>query len=239
MWCWRRWPVRWGACCADIELVINDADQEKAFSILTLHGMSPSVPDASATTPRLEFKRWRELAPTFWFRDRRRARLCVPIYEFPSTGDPTDDYLLPFLILYPASALNLPPVPSTPPHQPTVSDVLAYTALKKMTGLILSDRSSRLSLDCWVTNFRHLNCSELHVSLLHSESGSLIWGQHMAQLSELVRSRSYHHSPRGLPDYVDPPLSEFAQWVELDLKGKADICHLDKLRTDYLNQRRG
>src|ERR1044071_8866670 len=67
----------------DIELVVNDADQERAFNILTSQGARPAIPEDSGTEQPITFKRWRELASLYRFRDRRRVRLCVPIYELP------------------------------------------------------------------------------------------------------------------------------------------------------------
>ncbi|KAK3896437.1 hypothetical protein C8A05DRAFT_20586 [Staphylotrichum tortipilum] len=161
----------------DIELIVNDADQHRAYEILTSQEARPCVPAAAADL--LEgFKQWRELAPSYQFFDRRCVRLCVPMYELPRTGDPIDA-LLPFVILYSAETVGLPPVPLPSAAEPSE---FGYTPISSLVP-VLGDETA-----CFVPTFPCLVASEMHVLLRHANYLSPVCGQHVSQLSELLRS---------------------------------------------------
>lgn len=74
----------WALCAAtlyggdlvplDIELLVNDKDQEGAFTIPTSHGLSPSLPD-HGDRPPTNFFSWREKCSSpCLYRDRRKFR---------------------------------------------------------------------------------------------------------------------------------------------------------------------
>lgn len=213
----------------DIELVINDADQELAFAVLTLQGALPAVPEGATETRPADFAHWRELAASYRFYDRRRVRLCTPMYEIPRTGDPVDDALLPFIILYSAAAVGLPPVPF--PQSLGLSSGHPYALLSSPGSMLQDPRGGRISL---IPTFPYLVKSEMHVLLRHADFLSPVWGQHMAQLSELLRSRSCGKGHDSLTTLANPRLSNFAAWIQAESKGEADYNQLGRLREAYI-----
>jgi hypothetical protein len=62
---------------------------------------------------------------------------------------------------------------------------------------------------------------------------SSVWGQYMAQLSELVRSPGCEKGPGSLHEIAKPTQVNFAQWIELDLKGESDQESLRKILADH------
>ncbi|KAK3897271.1 hypothetical protein C8A05DRAFT_39183 [Staphylotrichum tortipilum] len=200
-----------GLCPLDIELIVNDADQPRAYDILTAQEARPCVPETEEQAPA-SFQQWRERAPSYQFPDRRRVRLCVPMYELPRTGDPIDDALLPFVILYSAETVGLPllPLAGEEPSPP------GYTRVSSPAST-LGDESA-----CVLPTFLYLVASEMHVLLRHAEYHSLAWGQHAAQLSELLRSRSCEGGFDALPGLVSQAHSEFAEWMKCHMQGSVD-----------------
>ncbi|KAK4243304.1 hypothetical protein C7999DRAFT_18329 [Corynascus novoguineensis] len=214
-----------GLCPLDIELIVNDADQHRAFDLLTSRGAQPSVPDTEAEEPAASFERWRELAPSYQFSDRRRVRLCVPMYELPRTGDPIDDALRPFVILYSAETVGLPAV-----HFPSTGETAfesGYTPISSLAS-VYSNASTSL-----VPTFPCLVASEMHVLFHHADYLSPTWGQHVAQLSELLRSRSCDGGYDSLPELVNSELREFAGWMRSHLQDGADGEGLARLKEAY------
>lgn len=216
----------------DFELVVNDADQERIFAILTSQGALPSIDEDIAATRPANFMRWRKLATLFSYRDRRRVRLCTPVYEIPGTGDELDDGLIPFIIIYSAESIGLPLLPYPPstatipsPGTPSKPPYVPVSTLKSL-GCGPSGMSGWTSL---IPTFPRLVESEMHILLHHAEFMSPLWGQHMAQLSALLRSRTFDEGHDCLTTLVNPQLSRFAQWVESDLKGESNYEDLERL----------
>lgn len=111
------------------------------------------------------------------------------MYELPRTGDPLDDMMLPFVIIYSADFVGLTPVPALPGPSLSKSDFMFYTRLSVLQQEPVEDITDT-SDDILIPSFSQLVESELHVLLQHAEPQSLVWGQHMAQLSELCHSRN-------------------------------------------------
>lgn len=55
----------------------------------------------------------------------------------------------------------------------------------------------------------------------------------MAQLSELLRSRSCPDGPELLLGQMDPKFVEFAEWVRADLQGEAAYAELSNIQAKY------
>lgn len=95
--------------------------------------------------------------------------------------------LRPFIVVYSAEKLGLPFIaPSIAMTETELTE--AYTTLSELNqDLALCNKSSEESrlVDCMIPSFVSLVKSEMHVLLMHAESHSPLWGQHMAQLSEL------------------------------------------------------
>ncbi|KAG8165350.1 hypothetical protein KVR01_005625 [Diaporthe batatas] len=225
-----------GLCPLDIEIAINAADQKRVFDLLSSQGLTISTPNQYKETPIL-FEEWQRLAPSFSrFSDRRKARLITPIYELPATGDPLDDMLRPFIVVYSAEQIGLPSIaPPTPmsesgPREP-------YTMLSELNpDLALPDMGSENPqvVDCIVPSFASLLKSEMHVLLMHAEPHTPVWGQHMAKLSELVHSESCVGGPDNLEELIsDTRLEGFIAWFRGSLSGAADYDNLDGLRATY------
>lgn len=215
----------------DIELIVNDADQQRAFEILTSQGARACVPD-EAEQPAT-FQRWRELAPSYQFPDRRRVRLCVPMYELPRTGNPLDDMLRPYVVLYSAEIIGLPAVPLAGTVDSAAGSGSGYTPISSLMSAVMAHGDAGTSL---VPTFSSLVASELHVLLRHTEYLSPIWGQHVAQLSELLRSQSCERGFNSLPCLVNSELSEFAEWMRSHLQDDADDGNLGQLKEAYIAQ---
>lgn len=67
----------------DIELLVRDEDQERAFTVLISHGFIPSLPDNNGQSLQapVNFVSWRqEYSSPDQYRDRRRFRYGAPIY---------------------------------------------------------------------------------------------------------------------------------------------------------------
>ncbi|KAM4060114.1 hypothetical protein HRG_002277 [Hirsutella rhossiliensis] len=230
-----------GLCPLDIELVVNDAHQQRAFGVLTAHGVLPAIPDDSESTLPIDYALWRQQAPSYRYRDRRRVRICSHLYKLPPSGDWLEDSLLPYIILYSAETVGLPSLPPFP-----------HTKLPRLVGsrqsyvLAPALHSPRMSLskfgtkgEVLTTAFAALVESEMNVLLWHADYLSPAWGQHMAQLSELLRSRSVVNGPDGLPDLVDSRLSTFANWIQLDFRGEADPEDLADLKDVEIRRKAG
>ncbi|KAJ5206561.1 hypothetical protein N7491_002824 [Penicillium cf. griseofulvum] len=96
----------------DIEIVINEADQARTYELLCSYGCRPSQPLSDESALCLDdFEKWCELALHYKYYDRRRLRICAPIYELPKTGDSFNDSFYPFIIVYTAERMGLPAVP--------------------------------------------------------------------------------------------------------------------------------
>ena len=150
-------------------------------------------------------------------------RLSTPIYRLPLTGDPIEDTLLPYVILYSTEIVGLPPVPRLGSFEPS-SDT-PYT--------LTSEPSSNGPDITLIPRFSLLVESELHLLLLHADYASPVWGQHTAQLSELLRSRSSPNGHHSLPDLVAPIFHDFAEWMKDYLEGEANYESLPSLRETY------
>jgi len=73
----------------------------------------------------------------------------------------------------------------------------------------------------------------MHVLLQDPSPDSLEWGQHMAQLSALVHSRSCPGGLDHVPVIAASKYHEFIKWVQLSRKGKWDYHALQCLQEDY------
>jgi len=178
------------------------------------------------------FEHWRKLAPSYRFGDRRRVRLCTPMYELPRTGDAFDDAFLPYVILYSAEAVGLRPVPF--PNELQRSSGMGYVLLSSLASAFRVPKNDCTSL---IPTFPHLVESETHLLLHHATYLSPVWGQHVAQLSELLRSGNCSEGYDSLPELVNPGLSEFAGWMKGHLRGDVDNGGLDRLREHHKKSR--
>ncbi|POS81280.1 hypothetical protein DHEL01_v200330 [Diaporthe helianthi] len=226
-----------GLCPLDIEIAINAADQKRAFGLLLSQGLTISFPDQDTESPS-SYEEWRRKARSLTqFSDRRKTRLLTPIFELPATGDPLDDMLRPLIVVYSSEEIGLPcidlptAISETGPHEDytTLSELNQDLALPETTG----DDGYQL-LDCIVPAFIPLLKSEMHVLLMHAEPHTPVWGQHMAQFSELVHSDSCVGGPDGLRELVaDARFKDFIAWFRENLSGGADYDKLEGLRASY------
>lgn len=227
----------------DIEIAINAADQPRAFDLLTSHGLTIST---SSQQNHASFSEWcNGASSSSQYHDRRKTRLVTPIYELPLTGDPLDDMLRPFIIVYSAEEVGL----SLIPLLSSASEDKSLTAYVPLSILnpdhasydkeLSSTQSQDIALnDSMVPSFQLLVRSEMHVLLMHAELQSPVWGQHMAQLSELVHSRSCPGGLDNLKELVaDARLDDFVQWFRESLKGEADYKKMEDLRIAYREAR--
>ena len=150
-------------------------------------------------------------------------RLSTPIYRLPLTGDPIDDSLLPYVILYSAEIVGLPPVPRLGSFEASSDSPYTLTSEPSSNGLDVT----------LLPKFSLLVESELHLLLLHADYASPVWGQHTAQLSELLRSRNSPNGHHSLPDTVAPIFHDFAEWMKTYLQGEANYESLPSLRETY------
>ncbi|EPE30273.1 hypothetical protein GLAREA_12996 [Glarea lozoyensis ATCC 20868] len=223
-----------GLCPLDIELVVNEEDQSRAFDLLTAQGALPMVPVNSITERPTDFNQWRQLAKSYQYFDRCRTRLSTPIYQLPPTEDALDDMLLPFVVLYSAESVGLPPVPSVKSDKQTLpsktmASTNAYVSLSTLSSLDTAQGTTQRNGSCLIPTFSKLVKSEMHILLSHAEFHSPVWGQHMAQLSELINSRD----PGDLSLDLSPRYADFLEWVLLSMKGDADYAELDGLKESY------
>lgn len=208
--------------------------------MFTTQGLKISTPTTDLSPPT-SYQEWLERGPPeFGCRDRRRFRLFTPIYVFPPTGDPFDDMVAPFLIVYSAEDIGLPPLPAvssadtgTGIYQ-LLSTIGSSSELLKRGSNVYTDGIDR-SVDCWIPSFAALVRSEIHVLLKHSKLWSPVWCQHMAQLSALSYSRSCPGGPDGLLAIVaDEKLANFVRWFQTSRKGEAHVADLNPLQEKYL-----
>lgn len=165
----------------------------------------------------------------------------TPIYELPATGNPLDDTLRPFIIVYSAEEVGLPLIaPSTSSIETKPTE--AYITLSVLNPDLALCNNAFPSKEphkaqvmySMIPSFASLVMSEMHVLLMHAEVHSPVWGQHMAQLSELVYSRACADGPDNLQEVVaNSSLKEFISWFRESLKGEADYETLESLRASY------
>ncbi|GKZ72939.1 hypothetical protein AnigIFM60653_002074 [Aspergillus niger] len=228
-----------GLCPLDIELVINDIDQAKTFQTLCSYGCLPSQPstDESAPCPK-DFETWRELALHHQYHDRRHVRLNTPIYELPPTGDALSDFLRPFVIVYSVEMVGLPKVPPLSEiKDPNSSekgelDQRDYVRVSHLPHCILGSDESKSSL--LAPGIRRLIQSEIHVILKHANRPA-VWGQHMAQLSEVIRSPGCGKGFESFHEIVKPPQVKFAHWLQAHAEGNSSQEALQCIRDEYRN----
>lgn len=229
----------------DIEIAINAADQPRVFDLLLSHGLSISKSNLHKK-PATSFIDWCKSMPSSTqYHDRRKARILTPIYELPATGNPLDDLLRPYIIVYSCEKVGLPPI-SLPSKSRGNQPISAYVALSKLhPDLAISNDKSPLEKsnsfvihDCTVPSFTSLLKSEMHTLLMHAEPHSPVWGQHMAQLSELVHSRACARGLDSLEEIVSAArFNDFISWFRSSLKGKADYEGLKSLQASYRKSR--
>lgn len=214
----------------DIEIILHDKDQERAFIILTSHGLIPSLPDDSDTPlhPYTSFVNWRqEYASPSQYRDRRRLRHGAPIYETPpqpANSDPKTTFTPRMLIiLYSAEFAGLAPISSQHSDSPGDTRFIPLAALQKSTDIP----------NCLVPTFQSLVESEIHVLLQDPNHPSPTWCQHAAQLASLVCSGSCPGGMDGLADFVSPQFQPFAIWLQRSQKGMTDHGALKRMRRDF------
>jgi hypothetical protein len=225
----------------DIEIAINAADQSRTFELLVSHGLSISTSDQRKEPPASFWDWYQSASLSSQYHDRRKTRLLTPIYELPATGDPLDDMLRPFVIVYSAEEVGLPLIAS-PTSTSENKSTIAYVTLSVLNPdldlcndeAFLKKSENFLLKDSMVPSFKSLVRSEMHVLLMHAELHSPVWGQHMAQLSELVHSRACAHGLDNLEAVIeDEKLNEFILWFRASLKGKAYYERLESLRASY------
>ncbi|KAK4127903.1 hypothetical protein N657DRAFT_688091 [Parathielavia appendiculata] len=146
-------------------------------------------------------------------------------YELPVRGDPVDDALRPFVLLYSAETIGLPRVPF-PSEVETFSES-GYTPLPFLVSVVMAHRADGTTL---VPSFPLLIALKMPGPLHHAHYHSPTWGQHAAQLSELLRSRSCEGGYNRLPELVNLGFHEFAQWMRSHLQGGADSGKLGQLK---------
>lgn len=93
--------------------MLNDEDQHRVFDFFQSQSVPPAVPDDSATARPKQFSDWQNESPSYQYQDRCRVRLRTPIYELPKTGDPLDDFCLPYIIVYLVEFLEMPQIPES------------------------------------------------------------------------------------------------------------------------------
>lgn len=194
------------------------------------------MPDCDEQQPLpISFKRWREQASSYQYRDRRRLRHSAPIYEItrsqPKEASATSFKYTPrmFIIIYSAEFVGLPPLPAT--NQPMgVSSEEAYVPVTALRPQLDPDIQLR---GCLVPKFPQLVESEMHVLLQNTQPHSAAWDQHVCQLSALSRSRGCPGGPRHLPHIVAPKFSAFSNWIVASFSGEADYEALSGLRRHY------
>lgn len=204
----------------DIELVINDADQRKAFRKLTFQRATPVVPNV---TTHSDFERWGKLwgalgatSAQHNIHDRCKNYLCTPIYRL--RGE-RNQFAFQFIILYSAESLRLPPVPdldaeslpSALSHQPYVELSAQPEFIPPLTPAMEQQR-------CLIPTFSNLLGSEIHVILQHTKPGTPPSSHHLHQLVELITSRSYSHS--SIKGFANPIMSELVRWLMSDMRNQ-------------------
>jgi hypothetical protein len=164
-----------------------------------------------------------------------RLHSVVPVYELPKTGDPVDDALRPFVILYSAETVGLPGRLQLTSSGETASEESgSYTPISSIVTAYKTDST------CLVPTFASLVASEMHVLLRHAEYQSLPWGQHAAQLSELLRSPSCPGGYDSLPELVErPELAPFAEWMRSYLLDGSADGYLGLLKEEYCRRMAG
>lgn len=163
-------------------------------------------------------------------------RLATPIYELPPSGDALSDFLRPFIILYSAELVGLPEVP--PLWQTTASDDrengeidhLDYVRVSHLPHCLLGSEESKSSL--LAPAIGRLVQSEMHVILQHATRAA-VWGQHMAQLSELLRSPGCEKRLESLHEMAKPTQVKFAHWVQTHSEGNGDKEAWQAIRDEY------
>ena len=228
---------------------MNDSDQEYAFTILTSHGLIPSIADNHDTPSPTTFANWRQSSSTHQYHDRRNLRHGAPIYEVPpaqlldSTSQPV---FIPrmFIILYSTELTGLAPLPPPASYPELLSPLVQslseppYIPLSALPGVAGREEDSPTEFaTCLLPTFPRLVESEMHILLQVPSPNSLEWGQHMAQLSALVHSRSCPGGLDHVPVIAAPKFHEFIKWVQLSRKGKRDYSALQRLQKDYKQHR--
>lgn len=221
----------------DIEIIINDADQERAFAILTSDGFLPSIPDENPRPPDMGYTNWREqYSSPSHYRDRRKFYHGTPIYELPprqTNPNPEHDSTRPWIIIYSAEFAGLAPIPSwTNLTQDTRFAPLS--ALPKAIAICHIPTDLR---NCLVPTFESLVESEMHVLLQHTELKSASWAHHMDQLSALAHSGCCYGGMDGLSEIVSPRFKHFTVWIWHSQRGRQDYRALKRLQSDYKNPR--
>lgn len=194
----------------DIEIIVHDEDQERAFIILTAHGLLPPLPDNSDRPLHsyTNFVNWRqEYASPSQYRDGRRLRHGAPIYEtppHPADSDPKTTFTpRMFIILYSAEFADLAPFSSQHDDSPGDTQFISLTALQKSTDIP----------NCLVPTSQSLVESENHVLLQGPNHPSPTWCQHAAQLASLVYSRSCPGGMDGLADFFFSAVSTVCELI--------------------------
>lgn len=167
--------------------------------------------------------------------------MLTPIYELPTTGDPVEDMLRPFIIVYSAEEVGLTHIalPTSTSENDSTAAYIPLSALNPDLSLCddelpLNEGDESLLRDSMVPSFKSLVKSEMHVLLTRAKLDSPVWGQHMAQLSELVHSRSCPGGLDNLQELVaDERLNEFVSWFRASLKGEANYGKLEGLQASY------
>lgn len=214
---------------------MNDADQERAFTILTSNGFLPSIPDENPRPPDMDFNSWREqYSSPRQYRDRRTFYHGAPIYELsprPTDSNPEPNVIRPWIIIYSAEFAGLAPIPSwTDPTQDTLFAPLS--ALPKAIAICRVPTDLR---NCLVPTFESLVESEMHVLLQHTELKSALWAHYMDQLSALAHSGCCYGGMDGLSEIVSPRFKLFTEWIWHGQRGRQGYGALKKLQSDYKN----
>lgn len=119
----------------------------------------------------------------------------------------------------------------------SASSISPYTLTSALDGLQLESSEQGVAMDCLLPRLSLLVESEMHLLLRHAQVFSPAWGQHIAQLSELLRSPSYPDGPETLLSTVNARFLDFARWVMLYLKGEANYADLYGIRDKYINNK--
>lgn len=214
---------------------MNDADQERAFTILTSNGFLPSIPDESPRPPDMDFTSWRgQYSSPTQYRDRRKFHHGAPIYELPlrqTDANSEPDFVRPWIIIYSAEFAGLAPIPSwTDPTQDT--RLAPLSALPKAIAICRVPTDLR---NCLVPTFESLVESEMHVLLQNTELKAASWAHHMDQLSALAHSGCCYGGMDGLSEIVSPRFKPLTDWIWHSQRGRQDYSALKKLQSDYKN----
>lgn len=139
-----------------------------------------------------------------------------------------------FIILYSVEFAGLAPLPTPIPDvRSDDSQKPLYVPLATLSGVTSQENIRSEFGSCLIPTFQRLVESEMHVILQEPSHHSITWGQHMAQLAALSRSRYCPGRLDGLPGIVDSRFVPFASWAGSARKMGGDFVELKRLQENF------